>query len=148
MKIELKNIKRAAFASQETHCFEATVYIDGKRSGTVSNEGYGGCNLYYPQALAERVEAHARTLAPIETPYGAFSVDADLLINELLEQTLKAKEEKRLCKRGTLVRFEGVQYKGGAWELFNTPYFEGVIARIEKLEGKRIADCLNQRVGA
>jgi hypothetical protein len=42
MKVELKNVKYSAFASQETHCFEATVYIDGKRVGTVSNEGYGG----------------------------------------------------------------------------------------------------------
>jgi len=41
-KIELKNLKVAEFASQETTCFEATVYVDGKRFCTVRNEGSGG----------------------------------------------------------------------------------------------------------
>lgn len=41
MKVELKNIKIAKFASEETLCFEATIYIDGKRSGTVKNNGWG-----------------------------------------------------------------------------------------------------------
>jgi hypothetical protein len=45
MKITLKNFKHAAFASQETYCFEATVYIDGKKAGTASNEGHGGCTF-------------------------------------------------------------------------------------------------------
>ena len=36
MKIELKNVKYSDFASHETHCFEASVYIDGKRAGIVS----------------------------------------------------------------------------------------------------------------
>ena len=48
MKITLKNIKYAAFASQETSCFEATIYLDGKRLCIVSNEGRGGCDDYQP----------------------------------------------------------------------------------------------------
>ena len=41
-KIELKNLKTAEFASEETHCFEATVYLDGKRFCIASNQGHGG----------------------------------------------------------------------------------------------------------
>lgn len=48
MKITLKNIKHSPFASEETHCFEATVYIDGKRSFIASNNGHGGCDDYHP----------------------------------------------------------------------------------------------------
>ena len=44
---ELKNVKYAAFASEETHCFEATLYVNGKRFCTVSNEGHGGENRYH-----------------------------------------------------------------------------------------------------
>lgn len=40
--IELKNIKHTAWASQETHCYQATLYVDGERWGTVSNQGHGG----------------------------------------------------------------------------------------------------------
>ena len=48
MEITLKNVKHSEFASQETHCFEATVYVDGKRSFIVSNDGHGGCDSYRP----------------------------------------------------------------------------------------------------
>ena len=47
-KIELKNIKYAAFASEETHCYEATLYVNGKRFAHVSNDGHGGCDRQEP----------------------------------------------------------------------------------------------------
>lgn len=45
-KIELKNLKTAEFASEETHCYEATVYVDGKRFCIASNQGHGGPDSY------------------------------------------------------------------------------------------------------
>ncbi len=45
-KITIKNLKYAAFASQETSCFEGTVYVDGKRFCIASNEGHGGPDSY------------------------------------------------------------------------------------------------------
>ena len=39
MKITLKNVKYSEFASQETYCFEATIYLDGKKAGQVRNDG-------------------------------------------------------------------------------------------------------------
>lgn len=47
-RIQLKNVKYAAFASEETHCYEASVYFDGKKVGTVKNDGHGGCDYQYP----------------------------------------------------------------------------------------------------
>jgi hypothetical protein len=47
-RISLKNIKHAAFASHETHCFEATVCLDGDRACKVENDGKGGADHYYP----------------------------------------------------------------------------------------------------
>ena len=44
MKLQLKNIKVAAFASEETHCYQASLYVNGKRAATVSNQGHGGCD--------------------------------------------------------------------------------------------------------
>ena len=48
MKLEMKKIKFAAFASQETNCYEATVYKDGKPWALVGNEGHGGPDFQYP----------------------------------------------------------------------------------------------------
>ena len=42
MKLEMKAIKHAHFASKETYCYEGVIYIDGKKSIYVSNEGHGG----------------------------------------------------------------------------------------------------------
>ena len=42
MKLEMKAIKHAHFASQETYCYEGVVYIDGKKSLYVNNDGHGG----------------------------------------------------------------------------------------------------------
>lgn len=44
MKIELKNIKYSAFASEETHCYEAALYVDGKPLAIVRNDGHGGAD--------------------------------------------------------------------------------------------------------
>lgn len=45
-KIELKNLKTAEFASEETQCYEATVYVDGKAFCIASNQGHGGSDSY------------------------------------------------------------------------------------------------------
>lgn len=44
--LELKNIKHAEFASQETHCYEATVYFNNKTIGWVNNDGVGGSDTF------------------------------------------------------------------------------------------------------
>jgi len=52
-ELELKGIKHAAFASQETHCYEASVYFNGKKIGVVSNEGHGGCDDFTPSGESD-----------------------------------------------------------------------------------------------
>lgn len=46
--ITLKSVKYSAFASKETHCFQAVIYVDGIRWATVTNEGHGGCDHVRP----------------------------------------------------------------------------------------------------
>jgi hypothetical protein len=46
MKITLKSIKYAAFASEETNAYSATLCVDGKKIGTVSNQGHGACDTF------------------------------------------------------------------------------------------------------
>lgn len=64
MEITLKNVKHAEFMSHETECFQAAVYIDGEKAGTVSNDGHGGANLYVPEALYLRLREHCQTIPP------------------------------------------------------------------------------------
>jgi len=104
MFIELKNVKHAAFASHETNCFEATVYIDGKRAGTVSNEGYGGCNSYHPQELEDRLNAYAKTLPPLEGYGITLEQNAYIVIDDIFVKHLVAADYRRAIKRAVLFK--------------------------------------------
>ena len=46
MKLELKNVKHSEFASHETFCYEANLYVDGKPFAYVSNDGKGGSDRF------------------------------------------------------------------------------------------------------
>ena len=47
MKLELKAIKHTEWASEETHCYQASLFVDGKPVAIVSNDGHGGCDREY-----------------------------------------------------------------------------------------------------
>ena len=47
-KIEMKNISYYERGSEETPCYNATVYINGKKAVEVSNDGQGGCDRQHP----------------------------------------------------------------------------------------------------
>jgi len=139
MKIELKNFKHAAFASHETNCYEATVYVDGKKAFYASNEGHGGADFYEPlhaegkdpkqarlefDAVMAKVEAHCATLPKWGSQYGGednMDVDLEILIGNLINKKLRERDLKKLMKAkvvmlddndaGELSIFE-VKYKG------------------------------------
>lgn len=46
--IEMKAIKRSEFASEETHCYEAKIYLNGKQFCEVSNHGRGASDDQHP----------------------------------------------------------------------------------------------------
>jgi len=115
MKITVKNVKIADFASEETLCFQATVYVDGKRAFTAHNDGHGGSNYYKPlkgsnRDLIKSVEKYAATLPEIETTFifpspvstlmeATVQPDIDHLVNEAVEDFQIHKDIKRLLKR-------------------------------------------------
>jgi hypothetical protein len=100
MNIELRNVKYAAFASEETACFSAAVFIDGKRVGEVSNDGHGGCHRYSSFELEDRLDAHAKTLPPIKKDWcpEGLQQTADILIDRALDYALMARDLKRCLK--------------------------------------------------
>lgn len=112
MKIELRNVKHAAFASQETPCFSAAVFIDGKKAGEASNQGHGGPNHIQPRSLEDALTAHAATLPDVATDYEIdgkpFSLrpTADYLISEAFTDWATERDLSRLLK-GKLVFIKG-----------------------------------------
>lgn len=107
MKVELKNVKYIASMSEETHCFTATIYIDGVKAGEVSNRGQGGPNGYSRNGVEEKLNAYGKTLPPHISEYKdeqgktiEIPIDADIIIGDLMNAHLAEKELKRsLSKR-------------------------------------------------
>lgn len=136
MKIEIKNVKYAAFASEETSCFNATLYIDGVKFGTVSNEGRGGCNRYSDRAVEVKINEYAKTLPKIKAYGVEITPDADTLIGDLLDEFLKLKDLKKACAKKTLFRKAGETYGDGEYSIVKAPYDAKVKAYIVGKYGK------------
>lgn len=97
MKIELKNLKINERLSEETTCFSATVYVDGKRAFEAGNRGHGGCNEYHGDY--EAAAAYAATRPPYTSAVGSIPYDLDMLIDDLIEAERYQRALKRDLKR-------------------------------------------------
>lgn len=117
MNLSLKNFKFAAFASEETTCFQAVLCVDGKPSLIVSNNGHGGCDEHSPlngteaglklfRETLKTLEAHVKTLPPLPNkwePEHPLTMNLDLLIGELVEAELLRKDFDREMKKCSFV---------------------------------------------
>lgn len=142
MEITLKNVKHAVFMSQETECFEASVYINGKKAGTVSNAGHGGCNDYHPWDLYQTLQAHCDTIPP---DMAGYRVTPDEIIGNLFETWYNKKQYSKLCKRQTLFRIPGKEYGEGQWNVAKIPFSPEVRSRLVRQFGASV-EILNERV--
>ena len=127
--ITVKKLKYAAFSSEETSCFEATVYVDGKKFCTSSNEGHGGPNMDYPvgeatmsdlacqiKALNKRIAAAAEPPLESEPEWKqdlwkkGFRPDFEMAVMEAVDRALAAKDLKKILKKSVMIEDEGRCY--------------------------------------
>lgn len=99
MKIELKNIYYSERMSQETNCFSANLYINGKFSAEVGDEGHGGGTCVMNGSdnndeLITKAEAYCKTLPDVD----GYPMDLEHYIDNLFENWLKTKAQKKLEK--------------------------------------------------
>ena len=115
MKITLSKISHNERLSEETHCFDATVKIDGKIAFGVCNHGHGGNNEYYDLNGTSQQAAYAEvkkceeyleglpfTTTKIHNKDGTFfkmSVSLDSVICDLINDYLDKKNLFKMLKR-------------------------------------------------
>ena len=113
MKFELKNVKHAEFASKETPCYQATLYIDGKRTAQVSNDGQGGCDMVHPvepitenRQRLQAAEEHLAGLPPIVADFKnddgspfSYAQSLETECGRLLDEWLLKRDIKKALKR-------------------------------------------------
>jgi hypothetical protein len=106
MKIELKKISFNERMSDETNCFIADLWIDGKKIGYAQNEGRGGPTDYRANKLEDmkvirEAEAYCKTLPNVRSEALDFEYEMTLehFIDDLLDAHLKAKDLERINKK-------------------------------------------------
>ena len=117
MNLELKNIKHTAWASEETNCYQASVYLDGKPLAIVGNDGRGGCDRQNAHPSFKK-ENFRKSFFDIMTEiddyfkglpkkkYDDFELDMDLELwcGEQVTRWMCAKELKRHLKKGSMIK--------------------------------------------
>lgn len=108
MNLGLSKFKYAAFASEETNCFEAVVTIDGKPVFHVSNEGRGGPDRHSPlpgqtgesyRNNLKAVEDYAASLPPFEAYGTTLTHCIETVIGKLVTRELMRKDLTRLLTK-------------------------------------------------
>ncbi|SFH27794.1 hypothetical protein SAMN04488020_10977 [Palleronia marisminoris] len=106
MKIELKSIKYAAFSSEETNCYSATLYINGKKIGTVGNDGHGGPDRFHGDhaAFAEADAWCKANLPRWQMNDESFETDLEMRCGQLVDEWLVARDLKTALRTKVLMR--------------------------------------------
>lgn len=116
--IELRGIKHSAFASQETFCYEAKLYVDGKLLAIVSNDGHGGCDNCRPvkgrtydeiRRIEEQIKDLPKRRFPAEWGGGEYSPSLETICADLVTEWLHEKDFKRAMQRVSYVKADGSQ---------------------------------------
>ena len=132
MKIELKNIRVNESFSEETMCFKADIFINGKKIGYAKNDGRGGCTNYdvynsNNRHVLREAEAYAKTLPKISNPYGEpFDSNLEWVIDLAIEKHLTEKNRasfNRKLKKAMESKFcigepNGDSYRTVGWKGF------------------------------
>lgn len=113
-RLTVKNYKHAEWASEETDCFTASLYLDGKRIGTARNDGHGGPDFYdfvskkaedaFNAYVKEWVESDEVQNDPRHQVNGECYACDESLVAEACRNYRREREMKRSMKR------KGVQF--------------------------------------
>lgn len=114
-KIELKAIEYLAGMSEETHCYSATLYVDGEKWGKVGNAGHGGPDDFHPvegRSWDDLRALDARIAATYE-PYtcegmdGSLDYDLEMICSEIVDDWLIDRECKRFLRKPCFIAEDG-----------------------------------------
>lgn len=117
MNLHLKNIKFSQFASQETYCYQASLFLDNKKIAQVSNSGQGGsdCQDFVNREVERIVNNYYRSLPKkiitmSKSGHGVFgepfevSESLEGFCNDSVFEWLLLREAKKLLKKFHYIR--------------------------------------------
>ena len=113
MNIELKNVKHFPSGSQETNCFTANLYLDGKKIGSAENDGHGGCTFIHGDTKQiKAIDSLIKRGPKIHSEVNNITFDnsIELVVDELLMKFLFEQETKKVLRRVSYIK-DGALYQ-------------------------------------
>lgn len=105
VKIELKNIHTNERLSEETNCYSADLYVNGKKVGTTGNRGCGGCDEVHLSPNCGWTEKTLNDAVKVaypkwKTSFDETMIDTDLemVCGDIVGKHMALKSLKRLFK--------------------------------------------------
>jgi len=130
MNYTVKSIKN--FQGREGTGYSCSLYLDGKKIGTVTDTAGGGeTDFYLDNGEKEKLDAYCKTL-----PVKKFSenmtipTDCDWFVSDLVDEYEKQKKYRKWCKKETVFRIDGD--KKGSYRVINKPYSDDIKKALEK----------------
>lgn len=142
----LKAVKYSAFASEETHCYQAKLYFDGKHILNVSNSGHGGGDYQHLVEGGEKEWARLDALTKALKPYKycerkdgstfELTYDVEHICGDLMNDWHRDRDIKRVLKKDRVVFLPEGTFDGGNISYFrfnrgNAAARERTVARIK-----------------
>ena len=146
MNIELKKLKTHEDMSDETLCFSAEVWVDGRAIAYANNQGTGGENNYHVipdmKPAWDKVLDHVKAQPAHEYQGITLPYSIDQLIDELIAKQEERKQLKRWCKTQTVFRLKGDQ--PGSWRTVKSIFTPAVKEYMVKKYGNTIETIANE----
>ena len=130
-KIELKSIHVNLRMSEETYCFDAKLYYNGKHIANCYNHGHGAATSINPvynqnprlndanRAMVKEAEAFCKTLPPVD----GYDMDLEYFVDNAIHMFCKNKEDQRMAKKLQTCMQKGIVY--GTPDNFTTVSWKG-----------------------
>ena len=154
MKVELKRVKVCGWASQETTCFQADVWFNGRLVAHASNDGGGGSTSVHAVTGAREEFAAAAAWCAALPPMRIEGLDEDihmtmdLYIENLIYEVEKSKEAKRwaariakACRTQTLFRLVGDEKD--SYRTLRVPIDDRARAWLKNKYGDKVVEIIN-----
>ena len=149
MKIEVKAVKVHHDMSEETLCFSANLYVDGKKLCEISNRGCGGSHEYFmPVSVSKKLNDWCKANLPKWSMFDGKEMDTDLElhISHLISEYDQKKYLKSLIKRKIVVVDDRCKQSGESfqWKLNKFPSIHETYGQIKRAMPKlKNPICLN-----
>lgn len=155
MELTLKSVSINKQMSEETTCFSATVYINGKRAGVTHNRGCGGPTVVdwsnwdlredYMAWLEKQTVLADDPTDPEKTMIVDQWYKLEWKVGEALDDFQEKQWLKRQCKTKTLFKLKD-QEKPDEWWVIKAPFCELAKHKLQQMYGDNLGVIANETI--